>query len=753
MSDSEPEYPEDIVRFLAASPQPLTKREIVQAFGIKGSEKRVILKKTLRDLEKDGVIVRQPGGAYSVPDALPTVTVIEVCDIDIDGDVLAKIPDWDDDLQGDPPRIEIMPDRKGHPSLTVGDRVLARLVRQDDGTYEAHTIRRLDTPKGRVIGLIRRQKKGWVLQPADKKAKFDFDVAQVDLGDAGEGDLAIGEIQPGRGLKNKKVRIVEVIGHEADPKAISRLSAHEMGLRETFPAAVITETKNMIVPDLKGREDLRNVPLVTIDGADARDFDDAVHAEKTHDGFRLTVAIADVAYYVRPDSALDREAFARGNSTYFPDRVIPMLPEKLSNDLCSLRPHENRACVAVHMWIDEEGALTGFKFMRGLMRSAARLTYEQVQAAMDGITDDDTAPLIDPVLKPLYAAFEVLQAARIRRGALDLDMPERQIIIDENGRMTGVRQRERLDSHKLIEEFMILANVAAAKALEAKKAPCVYRIHDTPKPEKLDSVREFIRGFGLSLPKGQLVRSRQINEVLRHAEGLPYAHLVSQVVLRAQAQAVYSPENIGHFGLALERYAHFTSPIRRYADLLVHRSLIGVYRLGPGALSEEEHVTLAEKADHISKTERLSMEAERNATDRFTAAYLAAHVGAEFDGRISGVSRFGLFVALSETGADGLVPIRTLPNDFYVHDEQQHALIGRRTGRVYRMGARVTVRLREADGLTGSTLLELTSEGDADIPGLTIKKPGAGNAAKKQAGKSRKGGGKKKNFKKPRGRK
>lgn len=728
---------DDIVAFLKDSSQPLSKRELADAFGIKGDD-RIGFKRALRDLEKDGTIVKQPGGGYSVPDALPSVTIIEIIDIDIDGDVLAKPAQW----EGEQPRIEVLPDKKGHPSLGVGDRVLARLEREPDGVYKARTIRRLDTPKGRVMGLIRKQKKGWVLSPTDKKAKFDFDVPQAELGSAKEGDLAIGEIQPHRrGMNNKIVRIVQVIGHETDISAISLISAHEMGLREEFPASAIAETKDMKVPDLKGREDLRAIPLVTIDGIDARDFDDAVFAEKTADGFHLMVAIADVAYYVRPGSPLDREAYARGNSTYFPDRVLPMLPERLSNDLCSLRPKENRACLAVHMWIDDQGRLQKYKFVRGLMRSAARLTYEQVQAAKDGLTDDVTGPLMEPVINPLYEAFAVLWQARERRGALDLDLPERQILLDENNDMIGVRLRARYDSHRLIEEFMILANVAAASALEERKAPCVYRVHDSPSPEKIDSVREFIDGLGLSLPKGQVTRPAQINDLLHKARILPYSHLVSQVILRAQAQALYHPENIGHFGLALGRYAHFTSPIRRYADLLVHRSLIRAYGLGPGGLDDGEAAQLFDKSDHISQTERLSMQAERSAVDRFTAAYLASQVGAEFTGRISGVSRFGLFVALADSGADGLIPIRTLPNDFYVHDEHQHALIGRHSGRIYRMGAMLTVRLKEADGLTGSTILELTDDRGADIPGLTLR-PTRPSERQKRRGSGRPDGGK-----------
>jgi ribonuclease R len=456
------------------------------------------------------------------------------------------------------------------------------------------------------------------------------------------------------------------------------------------------------------------------------------------------VAIADVAHYVRPNSALDREAYRRGNSTYFPDRVVPMLPEALSNDLCSLRPHEDRACMGFHLWINEKGELTKHRVFRGLMRSHARLVYEQVQAAKDGQPDDTTAPLLKDVIEPLYEAYEVLDKAREERGALDLDLPERQILIDDKGKMTGVTKRSRLDAHKLIEEFMILANVAAAQALEAKKAPCIYRIHDKPSADKLDSAREFVEAFGLSLPKGGVAKPAQINHLLHKAASMEYSQLISQVILRTQSQAVYHPENIGHFGLALRRYAHFTSPIRRYADLLVHRSLIRAYGLGEGGLSDEEKVTLAEKAEHISQTERTSAEAERNAVDRFTAAWMSERIGAEFSGVINGVTRFGLFVTLDENGADGLIPMRSLPDDYYVHDEKQHALVGRKHKRIYRLGAKVQIRLKEADGLTGSSLFELANEKSADIPGANFKSPRPYDKQSKGNRKNRKKPGKKK---------
>lgn len=752
----------DILKFIRNAGKPVTKREIARGFNIKGGENRVALKQILKILEKDGVISKQAGGVYTAAEGLPHVSMVSVSAISSDGEIYATLNEWDEALQGAQPKIEIVPDKKHFPRLKENSRALVRLSRQSDALYEARIIKVVDEDdirSGAVMGMIRYNKHGPVLAPADKKAKFDFDVNVGDLNGAKEGDLVAGEVLPSRNLKRKRVKITQVIGRQGDPKTISLISLHEAGIQERFPDGVLKETEGMKVPALQEREDLRDIPLVTIDGADARDFDDAVYAEKQEDGgFHLIVAIADVSYYVRTETALDDEAQRRGNSTYFPDRVVPMLPEALSNDLCSLRPHEPRACMVCHMWIDADGHLKKYKFTRGLMRSKARLIYEQVQAAKDGQTDDLTAPLMDSVINPLYEAYGLLDQARQKRGALDLDLPERQIVINDKGDMTGVKTRDRLDAHKLIEEFMVLANVAAASALEDKRDskafPCVYRIHDKPSLDKLNSVREFVESFGIKIPKGQVMQPAQLNGVLRQAAKLPYSHLISIVILRSQSQAVYSPRNIGHFGLALSKYAHFTSPIRRYADLLVHRSLVNAYGLGDGGLSDGEKAQMDEIAEHISTTERTSMVAERSATDRFTAAYLSTQIGAEFEGRISGVTRFGLFVNLTESGADGIVPMRSLKNDFYEHDEDQHALIGKRGGAVFRLGATVTVRLKEADGLTGSTVLEMAGDSvnGADIPGLVFKsKPRGGKPQGKREFKHKgrgksggyKGGGKK----------
>lgn len=741
-----------LIAFLSDCAQPQTKRDIARSFGIKGGEERIELKKLLKELESAGRIIKHPGGAYSLPEGLPSVTVIEVTEVDIDGDVFAQpVEDYGQDV-----RIEVKPDKKGHAALKEKDRVMAALKKRSDGVYEAKVLKRLDDEQGRILGLVTRKGDTYILEPANKKLRYDFDLPQTDLNGAKDGDMVVGELQMSRGMKRKKVRVVEVIGRVDDPKAISLLSLNEVGLRMEFPQAVLDSTKDMKVPELGKREDLRKIPLITIDGSDARDFDDAVFAEPTEDGYHLIVAIADVSFYVRPDSPLDREAYLRGNSTYFPDRVIPMLPEALSNDLCSLRPKEDRACLAAHLWINKSGKLLRHKFVRALMRSHARCTYEQVQAAREGQKDDVTDVIYDDVIKPLYDVFKILDRAREKRGALDIDIPERQILINDKGDMTGVQPRKRLDAHKLIEEFMILANVAAAEALEAKKAPCVYRVHEPPKADRLQSASEFIQGFGMSLPKAQNIAPAQLNGLLHKASGLDYGHLIHQVILRTQSQARYSPDNLGHYGLALKKYAHFTSPIRRYADLLVHRSLVSAYKLGEGGLTDGETVRLDEMADQISTCERTSIEAERNAVDRFTAAYLSEKIGATFSGRISGVTRFGLFVTLDETGADGIVPIKSLADDYYVHDEQRHALVGRRTRNIFRLGAQVMVQLMEADGLTGSTVFELSGhKKGADIDGFQEPKKfqkrddkAKEHARKKYSGKKNKGG-KYKGNKKP----
>jgi ribonuclease R len=702
---------EELLEFIATSATPPAGRDLIRAFKVP-PEDRTRLKQLIRSL--DGGCPPRPSQRRAVErQGLPEIGVVEITGVDLDGEMLGRPLAWEDAPHL--PAIYVVAER-GAPALGVGERAVARFTRLEDGRYEARILRALGGAPDRVLGVFHREKDGGRIEPTDRKLKSEFRVAESDRGGAIEGEVVLAEVLAAPRLGLPQARIVERVGDSNDPRSFSLIAIHAHGIPTEFADAALRQAEEARPVALGERTDLRAIPLVTIDGADARDFDDAVWAEPdpAHEGgWHVLVAIADVAWYVRPKDALDSAAEERGNSVYFPDRVVPMLPEALSNELCSLKPGVERACLAVHLWLDHEGRVHRHRFVRGLMRSAARLTYEEAQAAIDGRPSDLTRPLVERVLRPLYGAYRAFAEARDRRGTLDLDLPERRVLLDAAGHIARIEPRRRLDSHRLIEEFMIAANVAAAEELERLKQPCMYRVHDQPDPAKLAALREFLDGIGihgLALAKGQVVRPKHFREILRRAAGTPYATLVSELVLRSQAQAVYSPGNLGHFGLALSRYAHFTSPIRRYADLLVHRALIAGHGFGAGALPPTEPSVFSEIAVHISMTERRAAAAERNATDRYTTAFLADRVGASFAARISGVTRAGLFVALAETGADGLIPISTLPSDFYDHDERRHRLLGRRFGRSFTLGESVTVRLVEANAVTGSLVFALIAE-------------------------------------------
>ena len=701
----------DILRFVAESPNKVGKREIARAFGITGGD-RIALKRLLRELAEEGLLERGADKRLASPERLPEIASVEIVDLDVDGELLARPVGWHPETPA--PRIVLAPAGRRAEPLAPGDRALVKLRRVEDG-YEARVVRKLDAAPDAVVGVYSLVAGKGRVAPADKRDRKEYLVERRDDGGAEPGEIVVAEILPGRrtfGLA--RVRIKERLGDARSPRAFSLIALKAHGIPFEFPKAVEAEAAAAKPATLSGREDLRSVPLITIDGADARDFDDAVYAEPDGEGHRVLVAIADVAHYVRAGSALDREARRRGNSVYFPDRAIPMLPEALSNGLCSLKPREDRAVLAVELRIDREGRLVGHKFRRGLMRSAARLTYEQVQAAKDGRPDDATGPLMERVILPLYAAHDALLRARAARGTLEIEAAERQVLLDMEGRVVEIRPRPRLMSHRLIEDMMIAANVAAAEALEARRTPCMYRVHDRPPDDKVEALRDFLKTIDIPLAKGQVLRPAIFNRILAEAAGTPHARIVNEVVLRSQAQAVYSPDNLGHFGLALRRYAHFTSPIRRYSDLLVHRGLIGAFGFGPESLGAEEAAAFADTAEHISTTERRAASAERDAVDRFVAAHMADRVGGRFEATISGATRFGLFVRLDGIGADGLVPISTLGDDFYRHDERRHALVGARHGRVFRLGDAVSVKLVEATPVTGGLRFEIAAAPDED---------------------------------------
>ena len=739
-----------IAKFVSEAGEKVGKREIARAFGIRGDD-RIGLKKLLAEMSRDGLLVGNRK-AMKKRGGLAPVAVLDIVGRDDDGELLAEPATWTED--GPRPRARIEFRDPAH-SLTaselgVGDRVLAHVRaleasgsedddedEESDGiAYLAQPIKKLPREKRRLIGIYRRHAKGGGrVLPVDRKELRDWPVVAGDDGGAADGDLVRFDMQSRGRTGVPQARILESLGNPHDQRKISLIAIHAHGLPDAFPDSVMAEAESLQPAGMDDRTDLRHVQLLTIDPVDARDHDDAVHATPDSDphnagGHIVTVAIADVAHYVLTGSKVDREAQSRANSVYFPDRVVPMLPERLSNDLCSLREREDRPCLAVRMVFDRRGKKRGHTFMRAMMRSAAKLSYQEAQSAIDGEPSEKCIPLLETALKPLWQAYAVLSAARDAREPLDLDLPERKIVLDAEGRVARVITPERLAAHRLIEEFMIQANVAAAEMLEARKAPVVYRVHEPPSKEKLVALHDFLDSLSIKFPAAGQLKPGAFNSVLAMVKDKPMAELVNEVVLRSQAQADYRPDNAGHFGLNLSRYAHFTSPIRRYADLIVHRSLVRALGLGDGGLEPGEASQLKAISQKISEAERRSMAAERETTDRLIASHLADRIGAEFEARISGVTRSGLFVRLRDTGADGFIPISTLGNDYFNHAEGAHALIGSKTGTGWRLGDNVTVRLIEAIPTAGALRFEMVSE---PRKGLQALLKGAGN----RSGKSR----------------
>ncbi len=706
---------------------------MARAFKLKGQD-RAELRAMMRDLQDDGLLLRGHKRRVRGQGRLPGVTVVNVIALDEDGELIAE-PVSKAEAYGDgkAPRIHLRAPSRGR-APEIGDHVLAKLTFIEGLSYDGQIIKVLPRPPKAIIGVIEQSRDGLVVRPIDRKVNGSLKLDRGQIGDAQPGELVVVESGEGERLRAGPIKIGKRLGMVDDAGAVSLLAAYHNDLRIDFPPDVQDLAAKAAPALLKKRADLRDLPLVTIDGADARDFDDAVFAQAddhpdNRGGWRITVAIADVAHYVRADDPLDLEARERGNSTYFPDRVLPMLPEALSNGLCSLRPDEDRACLAVHIWLDKSGKKRRHRFERAMMRSHARLTYEQMQAARDGQPDELTTPLLQTVIEPLYGAFDALFHARKKRGTLDLDLPELQVVIDDNNRPTAIAKAPRLDAHRLIEEFMITANVAAAESLEKKATPCMYRVHDKPDQVKLEGLGQLLQSLGLIKQSTINAKPKDLAQLIEKTRDHPLSPLVSNLLLRAQSQAIYTPQNIGHYGLNLSRYAHFTSPIRRYADLIVHRGLIRALNLGGDGLPHDLEVdALTDLAAHISRRERRSMEAERSAKDRFVALLMAEQIGSVFAGRITSVHRFGLFVQLTETLADLLIPISSLSANRLDHEAAHHALIDRRAGLVWSLGDEVEVELTEADtamGRLGGRLVD-------HRPG-----PGARNALKGRGGRQR----------------
>lgn len=696
-----------VLELLSENPS-ATKRDLSRQLGLKGSD-RIVLKRILKELTAEGEVHGNRRRGYARPNDLPDVAVLEISGQDTDGELLARPQKWESNEE--PPNIIIVPGTTDARALGRGERVLARLTKMADG-YEARVIKHLGASAHTVLGVLHESPSGLRIAPIDRKSRTEFSVDNRDRSGAAHNELVLAEPIAGRAAGFPRARVVEKLGSMNTPKTISLIAIHAHGIPTEFPQEVLQQANSARPPDPRQRTDLRSVPLLTIDPDDARDHDDAVWAGPDDDpknpgGYVALVAIADVAHYVTAGSALDREAYKRGNSAYFPDRVVPMLPEHLSADLCSLKEGVDRACLAVRMVFDRSGHKRRHEFVRGTMRSAARLTYSRAQQAFDGRPDAELPAAARTTLEALWKCYQLLAIERKRRDPLDLDLPERRIVLGSDGKVKSIAYRERLESMKLIEEFMVLANVAAAETLELKKSPLVYRIHEHPSKKKLFGFSDYLRTIGVSFAKGQVLKPGVFNKILVQAKGGPHENVMNDVVLRTQAQAVYAPGNVGHFGLNLNRYAHFTSPIRRYADLIVHRALIRAHAFGEDGLSEREAGRLGEIAEHISMTERRAMAAERDSTDRYVAAFMEDRVGATFEARITGITRFGLFVRLRETGAEGLLPVRALGGEFFRHDERKHALIGERSRTAYKLGDQIAVRLAEAAPLTGGLRFEL----------------------------------------------
>ena len=744
---------DQILRFIEQSDQPAGKREIARAFGLKGNEK-IRLKALLKDMADEGLIDGGPGRAFHKMGGVPKVTVLRVIDVD-EGQVIAAPEHWV--AEGLPaPRLRVMERRgRGQSALGVGDRILARTEEAGKG-WIAHPMKKLAKGEELVLGVVHKEGDRLWLKPVDKRERHDLPIS--DVGEADVGDLVLAE-KAGRPPRIM-ARVTEILGDPFAPRSFSLIAIHKFGIPDVFTEGALEEADRSARQPLgEGREDLRHLPIVAIDPADARDHDDAIWAAPDEDpknegGWQVIVAIADVSFYVRPGTALDKEARKRGNSVYFPDRVVPMLPEILSADVCSLGEGADRAAMACHLTIDAKGEITAFRFARAVVRIAAVIAYEDAQAAIDsattptdpfalsevegraasdspeactstslGTSGDGVAPEIVPALRNLWGAWALLRAARDRREPLALDLPEQRVMLDEKGRIASVAPRERLDAHQVVEDFMIAANVAAAKALEKKQAPVMYRIHETPSREKMVALKDYLATFDVPLALGQVVRPKTFNHILDLIEDRLERPEIMTQVLRTQMQAVYSPNNAGHFGLALGSYAHFTSPIRRYADLLVHRALVGAWLLDPAVeetrLSSHDTHHMEDLGERISQAERRAMEAERETIDRYIAAYLSTKVGELVETRITGVQRFGFFATVEGLGGDGLVPVSTLGAERFHHDEAAHALVGEESGERYTIGQRLTLRLAEANVASGALRFELP-EGVNHMPGRRL---------------------------------
>ena len=699
---------DDILHYIESFENGITRHVLARAFDIKGTS-RIFLKNTIRDLMELGLI-RKSNGKY-FKNNKGELVIVEIVEINKSG-TITGIPTaqlFTDKSE----KITIEPIEKTRKfgksiRLIVGNRALVQVRKADNKLFGKfiQLIENLDSK--RVIGEFRSDNKGAWLVPSDKKIRETYAIAGEFTMNAVNGDIVVANVTINPRTRRIIAEVVEVIGKLSDPSVISLIAIYDNHIPNKFSHEAIKLADTAQPASIKGREDLRHIPFVTIDGEDARDFDDAVWAEPdltpgNPGGWHAMVAIADVAHYVLPGDALDVEAKERGNSVYFPDRVVPMLPESLSNGLCSLRPNEDRAAIAVHLNINQSGKTIGFKFVRCLIKSSARMTYNQVQKLKD-------ANQLKEPLVSLYGVYDSLMNFRHQRGTLELDIPEKYIALNAKGTIESVSLRERFDSHKLIEELMIAANVAAAKLLSQKAVPCMYRIHDKPDLTKIASLKTFLKGTSIKPPSSLEPNQKELNKVIEQAKDTKYADVISELVLRSQCQAEYSPNNIGHFGLNLSQYAHFTSPIRRYSDTLVHRGIITAMEFGIDGLNTKHPVDFKAIGQHLGLTERRAAIAERDTKDRMVAAFMVSKVGETFTARISTVTGFGLFAIIDQYAATGLIHISKLKGDYFTFDEDRRRLFGRRGKQSFQMGDMISVKVEGANPLTGSIELSINNQ-------------------------------------------
>ena len=714
---------QQILDFIEQSERPAGRREISKAFGLRGPDK-IALKALLKDMTKEGLLEGELGRALHKVGGVPKVTVLKI--VEIDGNEAIGMPERWEEGSGPAPKLRIK-EKGRRAALAIGDRILARTEERGQG-HIAFLMKKLAQSNEMLLGVVEKDERDrYWLKPVDRKIRRSTPI--IELGEAKPGNLVLAE--PLKRGSEVKARVKEILGDPFAPKSFSLIAIHKFEIPLHFPDAVKEEAEQATKLEVstEKREDLRHLPIVAIDPADARDHDDAIWAEPDDNpdnkgGFKALIAIADVSYYVRSGSKLDKEAYKRGNSVYFPDRVVPMLPEALSTDVCSLKQGVERAALVCHVTIDAKGQVIGSRFTRAIVKLAGNIAYEDAQAAMDGKLDH---PLKSSALEPLWACWKLLAKARDEREPLNLDLPEKRVVLDDQGKIVEIAIRERLDAHRVVEDYMIVANVAAAKMLESKKSPVIYRVHETPSREKLIALKDYLKSFDMSFAMGQVIKPAVFNNLIEQVDDELLLPLVMEQILRSQTQAYYGHTNMGHFGLSLGSYAHFTSPIRRYADLIVHRALVSACKLEQPApensaipefsgLSKEEAGRLELISEKISKLERRAMKAEWETIDRYISAHLADRVGEVVKCRITGVQNFGFFATVEELGGDGLVPVRTLGAERFDYDESKQQLTGSDSGVTYNVGQKIELRLVEANAATGSLLFEL-AEGANHMPG------------------------------------